>query len=354
MSVVLIDISILLNILGFGQGIFLSISLLRTRKERPENTYLIYFILSISIIILNSIFRLSYYMEALALFERISNSFLLVIAPSIFLFVKMKFAQTKVQSIVLHYVPFLLYFIFVMLNLAGFRVQASLFELVSNVAYLTFNIQFLIYFTLSLLVINQASPLSKPLKWIRVAIWLIIFPWILQIGFVFAEELFEIMIPDFFTLNLALIFGVCAFFLSYVHSSERAGFSRKEKYEDSKLSSSELDRNLEIIKSIVEEEQLYLDIHMSLNMLAEKTKLSPRDISLTINQGLQQNFVDFTNSYRIEAFKKLIASESSKNYTMAAIAESCGFQSSSAFYAAFKKQTGITPKQFKDNLESPI
>ena len=48
MSVVLIDISILLNILGFGQGLFLSFSLLKSRKVKPENQYLIVLLSALS------------------------------------------------------------------------------------------------------------------------------------------------------------------------------------------------------------------------------------------------------------------------------------------------------------------
>ena len=64
----------------------------------------------------------------------------------------------------------------------------------------------------------------------------------------------------------------------------------------------------------------------------------------------QQSFIDYINSYRVEAFKQRIKNKELNNYTMVAIAENCGFKSSSAFYAAFKKLTGVTPKQYKDQF----
>jgi len=353
MSRVLIDISILLNILGFGQGIFLCFSLWKSRKVKPENIYLIYLLVAISIIILNAIIRLSYYIDSLWFYEIFSNSLLLVIAPSIFLFVKIKTKQSQAHFPKwIHYVPFLLYFSFNLISLIYFKSEQPINETIGIVAYLIFNIQFIVYFALSFFVLARIKPLPDSLKWIRIAIWLIIVPWLLHLVFLLAEKIFGIFIPDFLSLNLSLMFGICAFFLSYVHTSGKIGFAKKDKYENSKISPSELSRNLKIIKSIITEEKLFLDKDMSLAMISEKTQLSPRDISLTINQGMQQNFVDFINSYRIESFKQLITQESSSNYTMVAIAENCGFKSSSAFYAAFKKQTGITPKQYKDNLDT--
>lgn len=346
-----VDISILLNILGFGQGIFLFFLLLKTRKERPENIYLMMFILSISLIILNSVFRLSYYIDALGGYEEFSNSFLLVIAPSIFLFVKMKYDSSMVRMALLHYIPFLLYFSFILLSFVAFDVSSSLADLIGNLSFLTFNIQFIIYIGLSLYTMALNKPLSKPLKWIKVAIWMITIPWVLRIGFLVIEQVYLVLIPDFLSLNLALLIGICAFFLSYVHSSDHGGFSKKEKYEKSKLSSSELVKNLKLIKTAMEGEQLYLDRKVSLSTVASRINLSARDISLTINQGLHQSFVDFVNGYRIESFKERIRMESSKHYTLSAIAEQCGFQSNSAFYAAFKRHTGITPKQFKDRMD---
>jgi len=353
MSRTLIDISILLNILGFGQGMFLCFSLWKSRKVKSENIYLVYLFIAISVIILNAIFRLSYYIDALWFFEMFSNSFLLVIAPSIFLFVKIKSKQAHPQNPKwVHYLPFLFYFSFNLVSLVYLETKQSTTEIIDNIAYLIFNLQFIVYFVLSLFILGKIKPLPDPLKWIRIAIWLIIVPWLLQLGFLFAENIFGVVIPDFLSLNLSLIFGICTFFLSYVHTTGKVGFAKKEKYEDSRISPNELSRNLNIIKSIIKKEKLFLDKEMSLKKISEKTQLSPRDVSLSINQGMQQNFVDFINSYRIESFKQIIRQESSSNYTLVAIAENCGFKSSSTFYAAFKKQMGITPKQYKDNLDS--
>ncbi|MCW5518139.1 AraC family transcriptional regulator [Muriicola sp. Z0-33] len=355
MSRILIDISILLNILGFGQGLFLSITLWRTKKRRPENIYLIYLLIGISIIILNSVFRFSNYINELGGFEEISNSFLLIIAPSAFIFTQFKTGRAHQHSKqLIHFVPLFIYLGFNLIYLASTNLSQSIKDTVDLIFYLIFNIQFIIYFGLSLYRIGTIKPLPNTIKWLRIAIWLIMIPWIIQLCFLIFEQAFGGNLSDLFKLNLALLFGVCAFFLSYVHTSAGTGFSKGEKYEGSKISAEELKRNLNLIKKTITTENLYLDKDISLIKISNITPLTPRDISQSINLGLKESFVDFINNYRVDAFKLAIKKESSKNYTMIGIAENCGFKSSSAFYAAFKKSTGITPKQYKDGVNSSL
>ncbi len=348
---ILTDISIVLNILGFGQGVFLCVSLWRTKKKRPENVYLIYLLIGISVIILNAVFRFSYYINDLGFFEPISNSFLLIIGPSAYVFIQFKTGRAHQHLRQwLHYVPFFIYFGFNVFNISFFSVEDPVKDLADTVAYLIFNIQFVVYFGLSLYKTSTIKPLPDTIKWLRVAIWLIIIPWIIQLFFLIVEKGFGMIIPDLFTLNLALLFGVCAFFLSYVHTSGAIGFAKGEKYEASGMDAKDIQRNLELLKKVIIEEELYLDKELSLAKVSKLTQLTPRNISQSVNLGMQESFVDLINSYRIEVFKRLIKKGASDNYTMVAIAEHCGFKSSSAFYAAFKKHTGKTPKQYKNEL----
>ncbi len=348
---VLIDISILFNILGFGQSVFLSISLWRTKKKRTENIYLIYLLIGISIIILNSVFRFSNYILELGGFEEISNSFLLIIAPSAYLFIQFKTGRAHQHSQQwIHYLPLFIYFGFNIIHLAFNDLTQNIKDTIDILFYMIFNIQFIVYFGLSLYRIGSIKPLPNTIKWLRIAIWLILAPWMIQLCFLIYEKVYLNNMPDLLTLNLSLLFCICAIFLSYVHTSGATGFSKGEKYEGSRISEKELEKNLNIIKNTITTEKLYLDKDISLIKISKIANLTPRDISQSINLGLKENFVDFINSYRVEAFKLSIIKESSSNFTMVGIAENCGFKSSSAFYAAFKKHTGITPKQYKDSI----
>ena len=188
------------------------------------------------------------------------------------------------------------------------------------------------------------------MKWIKVAVWLLLLPWISQFLIVILEVGFGILAPEFISLNQALLFGICAIFLSYMHSSGPGGFAMNEKYEKSRIDKTQLNENLAVIQEAITANRLYEDPNFSLNALADTVHFTARRTSLTINQATGQNFVDFINTYRVEAFKNKILEGESKHFTIVAIAEKCGFKSSSTFYTAFKKHTGMTPRQYVDSL----
>ncbi|MTH45798.1 helix-turn-helix domain-containing protein [Escherichia alba] len=92
--------------------------------------------------------------------------------------------------------------------------------------------------------------------------------------------------------------------------------------------------------------QPFLDSTLSLSQLARQIKLSPHDLSAIINNGFQQNFFTFISEYRIEYAKKLLATAEDKR-TILDIMYASGFNSKSVFNTAFKKQTGVTPSEYR-------
>ena len=92
--------------------------------------------------------------------------------------------------------------------------------------------------------------------------------------------------------------------------------------------------------------QPFLDSTLSLSQLARQIKLSPHDLSAIINNGFQQNFFTFISEYRIEYATKLLATPGDKR-TILDIMYASGFNSKSVFNTAFKKQTGVTPTEYR-------
>ena len=73
-----------------------------------------------------------------------------------------------------------------------------------------------------------------------------------------------------------------------------------------------------------------------------------------MHSTLNQNFYDFINTHRIEEIKKRMNDSKFQNLTLLALAYDVGFNSKSVFNAAFKKHTGMTPKEYKRHrTESP-
>lgn len=92
------------------------------------------------------------------------------------------------------------------------------------------------------------------------------------------------------------------------------------------------------------QDQLFLDAALSLPKLAKHIATSPSYISQTMNETLGVNFFDYVNRYRVEAAKiQLLNSDA----TVLDIAMNVGFNAKSSFYTAFKKETQLTPNQFR-------
>ncbi len=70
-----------------------------------------------------------------------------------------------------------------------------------------------------------------------------------------------------------------------------------------------------------------------------------------LNNVMGMNFNSWINSMRIEEVKEQI--EKSPETAMVEIAQHAGFTDSSAMTKVFKRVTGMTPTQYRNNLTTP-
>lgn len=96
----------------------------------------------------------------------------------------------------------------------------------------------------------------------------------------------------------------------------------------------------------MENDQLYLDPTLNLEKLAAHTGLSARQISALLNQHQSINFNAFINQYRVDALKRRLTAPDAGQFTLAALALQCGFNSSATFQRIFKQYTGMAPSAF--------
>ncbi|RKE95105.1 helix-turn-helix domain-containing protein [Ichthyenterobacterium magnum] len=99
--------------------------------------------------------------------------------------------------------------------------------------------------------------------------------------------------------------------------------------------------------ALLEEDKLYKDPKLSRNDIAEKIGISVGYFSQVINAVSKKSFSDYLNFYRVEDVKRMIINDEFKNYNILAIGLEAGFNSKSAFYIGFKKETGYTPSEYK-------
>jgi AraC-like DNA-binding protein len=86
--------------------------------------------------------------------------------------------------------------------------------------------------------------------------------------------------------------------------------------------------------------------------MADDLQIPVRDLSLLINHKLDQHFFDFINSFRIEKAKKILEDSSKNKTTVLEILYEVGFNSKSSFNTAFKKHVGLTPTQYRKNMNN--
>ncbi len=104
------------------------------------------------------------------------------------------------------------------------------------------------------------------------------------------------------------------------------------------------------VDALVRSQQLFLQPRFSLRDLADTTGLHERQLSWMINQGGALSFSDYINQLRVQAVCEQLTHSPEANILETAIA--AGFSSKSAFNTAFKKYTGLTPRDFCKNLRA--
>ncbi len=120
------------------------------------------------------------------------------------------------------------------------------------------------------------------------------------------------------------------------------------KYKKNILSSEQSEIIIQKLKQAMETDKLYRNSEIRLAMLADTLQENANYVSQIINQKFGQNFYDFINAYRIDEAKERLKSPQYEHLTIEAIGYEVGFKSKSTFYTAFKKNTALTPIEFKN------
>ena len=124
----------------------------------------------------------------------------------------------------------------------------------------------------------------------------------------------------------------------------------RKKYKKALFSKEEMLAYRDQLKQLMEEETPYLDSGLTLRSLAEQMGLTANQLSQLLNKGFDQNFSEFINSYRLEAFKTKAADPAQQHLTILALAYDSGFNSKTAFNTFFKKAMGKTPSAYWKEL----
>jgi putative ABC transport system permease protein len=103
------------------------------------------------------------------------------------------------------------------------------------------------------------------------------------------------------------------------------------------------------LQSYLRDSKAYLDPALRLVDLANGIQMKPHDVSEVINCAFGKSFYDLINELRIDEVKKRLSDPKHSHLNILGVAMDSGFNSKSSFNDAFKRLTGMTPREFRSS-----
>jgi len=363
----------IIAIITVFQLILFALFLLVGKKDRGfDKTTLAFFLLANGFFILNFLaFRYSaeilHYTVNLFF---IGGTFGFLFGPLLYLYTKAVTSKEIrfTKNDILHFVPFLLVFC---LTLIRFQVQAyeTKIELLNTGLYgKTVSIIYLalMHTTILVYLLNAFSIVRKKnqsLKgyysslekinydWLKLVVSAFLIMWIVDIinwvtGSLGINSPTSRVYLTFVSLFINFVFANLLI-IKNLRLPETEPAAEIHKYEKSPLTLQTKTEILARLERLMTQEKLFLNSSLNLGEVAHKLSVVPRYLSQVINELKAKNFYDYVNSYRIDEAKKLLSDPAHNSEKILSVLYDCGFNSKSVFNTVFKKNTGLTPSEFR-------
>lgn len=152
-------------------------------------------------------------------------------------------------------------------------------------------------------------------------------------------------------ITFSFVFYALLLFLIFFPGSKTVINGVRQRYSNKQLAANQAALLSAKLHRLMREEQLYTNANLKLEELARRVEVSPHVLSQFLNDNLGKGFSGFVNAYRIEAAGALL--QTAQHLSVEGIGQEVGFRSKSAFYAAFRKIYGMTPRQFVRQSKVP-
>lgn len=166
--------------------------------------------------------------------------------------------------------------------------------------------------------------------------------------------------PIFFHLQILVVVGL-VFYVAYITYVQPEIFKGEVKlvdpiglfkYKSSALTPSYSLELKEDLLRLLNEEKIYKESGVNLDLLSEKLGTSRHNTSQVINEHFSLNFYELMNKFRIDEAVYLIKNEMDNNLNIIDIAYKVGFNNKVSFNKSFKKALSVTPSQYIKSLKS--
>ena len=101
------------------------------------------------------------------------------------------------------------------------------------------------------------------------------------------------------------------------------------------------------ILTIIVAQKKYRDADYSAKKLAEDLGTNPRYLSAVINSRFGMNYSSLVNEFRVRDAAHMLTDKRFQDMTMEEVGLKAGFANRQSFYAAFFKEKGEAPHQYK-------
>jgi YesN/AraC family two-component response regulator len=106
------------------------------------------------------------------------------------------------------------------------------------------------------------------------------------------------------------------------------------------------------IEKAMQDDKRYIDSELSIDSLAHILGAKKHYIPRAINRCTNKNFNTFVNEYRIKEAIRILSDNDAHTLTLDSVAFDVGFTDRWNFYRVFKKMTGLSPTEFRKNMNN--
>lgn len=314
-----------------------------TRQYGPILS-LLFFILGA--IILNTIFNFSGYSQLFYGFEPVTNALGFAIAPLLLLYLRSLNKPSRPVTLRSgHLVHFYSYLLVVAISLwipHSDLGKLGLMLIKSPWIIVLWNIHFFCYLIAIAFEFRKGRG-SRSRTTISI-VWGTVSIWVFNLLF-YLYRLWVAPLPNLVYLNITLLFSVMTLYLFYKKLREGEANRRKANGKGLKKVPLHHIGNDPIVTAILRH-KYYRNPDLDIRTLSQQLQIPYHELSGWINHSYGQNFNAFINSFRIREVAIALQKQEHLSYTIMGLAQRAGFKSASSFYAAFKKEKGITPTSF--------
>ncbi|MDV6236007.1 helix-turn-helix domain-containing protein [Leptospira ellisii] len=166
------------------------------------------------------------------------------------------------------------------------------------------------------------------------------------LGIVMEQKLLVLYSGVFTTLEIVYFYFVTVYFQDFLAEQVPVSEVQKNVIKKSLLNDVDIEALEKQLTYLISEERIYLDEDIRLPSVAEELGVTVHQLSSYLNDHKGINFNNYINQFRVEEAKAILINDPSRS--VISVGNAVGFNSNSVFHRAFLRETGMSPKKFRE------